>query len=235
MNRRHVLAGMGAGLALAALKAEAVEAAGPGAPVGKHEVKPLPFDPAKLKGLSDKLLTSHHDNNYAGAVKNLNQVEEHLAGLTKDSPGFLVAGLRERELTFANSVVLHEAYFGNLGGDGKRSGPIEKALSQAFGSAARWEEEFRAIAGSLGGGSGWAVLDYDFHGQGLRCVGSGGHPQAFCFGAPLLVLDMYEHSYALDFGAAAAKYVDAFFANLKWDEVNRRLERALKAAPLLRG
>ena len=51
--------------------------------------------------------------------------------------------------------------------------------------------------------------------------------RAIAFGSPLLVLDMYEHAYHIDFGAAAARYVDAFFANLRWDEVNRRYERAL--------
>src|SRR5262245_12924223 len=83
-------------------------------PVGEHEIVPLPFDPKKFKGLSERLLVSHHDNNYAGAVKNLNKVEEELAKIGKDTPGFIVAGLRERELTFTNSVILHEHYFGNL-------------------------------------------------------------------------------------------------------------------------
>jgi len=96
------------------------------ASVGKHPVLPLPFDSTKLRGLSEPLIRSHHENNYGGAVKNLNQVEE-----------------------------------------------------------------------------------------------------------PLLVLDMYEHSYQMDYGAAAAKYIDAFFRNINWDEVNSRLERAEKAAAVL--
>src|SRR5262245_57251988 len=86
---------------------------------GARILKPLPFNPTKLKGLSEKLLVSHHDHNYGGAMKNLGKAEEELARVTKDTPGLVVAGLKERELTFRNSVVLHEAYFGNLGGDGK--------------------------------------------------------------------------------------------------------------------
>ena len=77
---------------------------------GKHEVVPLPFDPKKLRGLSEQLLVSHHDNNYAGAIKNLNKVEEQLATITMETPGFVVAGLKERELTFTNSMILHELW-----------------------------------------------------------------------------------------------------------------------------
>src|SRR5512144_2109130 len=95
---------------------------------GAHEGKPLPFDPAKLKGLSAAMLTSHHDNNYAGAVKNLNKVELELDKIDKDTPGFTVSSLRERELTYTNSLILHEHYFGNLGGDGKIAGAIDKRL-----------------------------------------------------------------------------------------------------------
>jgi len=84
----------------------------PAAP-GSHKPVPLPFNAAKLPGLSEKLLTSHHDNNYAGAVKNLNAVELELDKITRDTPGFQVAGLRERELTYANSAYLHERYFEN--------------------------------------------------------------------------------------------------------------------------
>jgi Fe-Mn family superoxide dismutase len=201
---------------------------------GAHEVVALPFDPAKLHGLSSAMLTSHHDNNYAGAVKNLNKVELELDKVTKDTPGFLVAGLRERELTYTNSKILHEHYFGNLGGDGKLAGAIDKRLAAQFGSAARWEELFRATAMSLGGGSGWVVLDFNFATGDLRMYGAGGHNQALAFGQPLLVLDMFEHAYAIDFGAAHAKYIDAFFQNVRWDEVERRLAHADQALAALR-
>lgn len=86
---------------------------------GSHAPLPLPFKAGALTGISEKLVTSHHDKNYAGAVKNLNKVEADLAALGKDAAPYLVAGLREKELTYLNSVILHERYFGNLGGDGK--------------------------------------------------------------------------------------------------------------------
>ena len=147
----------------------------------------------------------------------------------------MVGGLKQSELTFTNSMILHEAYFANLGGDGKISGPIEKRLAQAAGGLARWEEQFKQLGMSLGGGSGWAVLALNFHDGTLGSYWSGNHTQALAFGAPLLVLDMYEHAYQMDYGAAAAKYVDAYFQNIAWDEVNRRLERADKARAALRG
>jgi len=240
MNRREVLGTitMGAmGLAMAQQPASPAPDAAPPGPTGtipgQHTVKPLPFVPKHLRGLSERLIVSHHDNNYAGAINNLNKVEEELSQVTADTPGFIVGGLKERELTFTNSMILHELYFGNLGGDGRAGGRILKELVNACGTFARWEAMFRATGMSLAGGSGWTVLDFNFHTGDLRTYWSGSHPQALASGCPLLVMDMYEHAYQMDYGAAAAKYVDAFFQNIHWDEVNRRLERAQKAAAAL--
>jgi len=200
---------------------------------GVHAVVPLPFDPTKLRGISEKMIVSHHDNNYAGALKNLNKVENALAQTTKETPPFVVAGLCERQLTFANSVALHELYFANLGGDGKAAGEIAKALNDAYGSFARWEEEFRATGMSLAGGSGWVILGLDLPTKAVRTWWSGNHTQSRASSIPLLVMDMYEHAFQIDYGAAAAKYVDAFFDNLQWEEVERRFARAQKAADAL--
>ena len=235
----HVATGAAAGAMLsttiAAAKTAAPAAAIGGAKLGAHEVVPLPFDPAKLHGLSAAMLTSHHDNNYAGAIKNLNKVEVDLDKVTKDTPGYEVFGLRERELTYTNSKILHEHYFANLGGDGKLAGAIDKRIGAAFSSTARFEELFRASAMALGGGSGWCVLVANFATGDLHIHAVGGHNQAAAFGQPLLVLDMFEHAYAIDFGAAHAKYIDAFFQNIKWEEVDRRLAHADRALAALRG
>ncbi|WP_394827873.1 superoxide dismutase [Pendulispora albinea] len=201
---------------------------------GKHQVEPLPFRASALEGLSEKMMVSHHDNNYAGAVKNLNRVEEELSRVTKETPAFVVGGLKQSELTFRNSATLHELYFANLGGGGRPSGSIEKVLGEAYGSFGRWEELFRTTGASLGGGSGWVVTTWDLHRDAPYTFWSGNHTQAFSASATLLVMDMYEHAYQMDYGAAAAKYIDAFFANIHWDEVNRRLERARRAAAALR-
>jgi len=201
----------------------------PYVPPGQHTPVPLPFDPKGLPGLSEKLLVSHHDNNYAGALRNLNAVELELARATKDTPGFVIAGLRERELSFTNSVILHERYFANLGGDGKPAGAVKDAITATFGGLPRFEELFRTTGLSQAGGSGWTVLDLDFSTGDLRIYGAGNHTQSVAFGAPVFVLDMYEHAYALDYGAAAAKYVDAFMANVAWSEVERRYASASAA------
>jgi Fe-Mn family superoxide dismutase len=235
MNRRDLLvqgAAGGAALLAATAIARGAPDAKPPAPApagpGKHTPVPLPFKANALAGISQKMITSHHDKNYAGAVKNLNKVETDLAALATDAPGYLVAGLREKELTYFNSMALHERYFANLGGNGKRSGALEKRLGTDLGATA-WEAQFRATATGLGGGSGWVVLALSLHDGGLRISQSTNHTQALAFGAPLLVLDMYEHAYALDYGAEHATYIDAFFKNIAWEAVEARYEHALQA------
>lgn len=193
---------------------------------GQHALKPLPFAPNRLQALSERLIVSHHENNYGGAVRNLNNVEVQLAQITKDTPPFVVGGLRQHELMYRNSAILHEAYFGNLGGDGRASGPIAEQLGASYGSYENWETHFRLTGASLGGGSGWAILAFELLTGELRTFWSGHHTQVLATALPLLVMDMYEHSYQMDYGAAAAKYIDAFFVNIQWDEVNRRLEQA---------
>lgn len=201
---------------------------------GAHVALPLPFKPSALNGLSERLIVSHHDNNYGGAVKNLNKVELELSQINSDTAPFVVAGLRQSELTFRNSKTLHEAYFANLGGNGKRAGAIDKALTEAYGSSSRWEEHFRATGNGLAGGSGWTILELELQTGDLRTIWSGNHTQTLSTAVPLLVLDMYEHAYQMDFGAGAARYIDAFFGNINWEEVNRRLERGLAASKALR-
>lgn len=201
---------------------------------GEHKSIPLPFAAGSLKGLSERLLTSHHDNNYGGAVNNLNRVEKELAQVTAATPPFTVAALREKELLFFNSKSLHESYFGNLGGSGHRNAGVDSALAQTYGSTARWEEHWRATAQGLGGGSGWVTLVLELETGALRTVASTNHTQGLVMGVPVLVLDMYEHSYALDFGAAAPKYVDAFLENVNWEVVGRRLEGAQRASAVWR-
>ena len=237
MNRRELvtttLSGVAALTALGALPRDAEAKPRTFTPLapGTHTVVPLGFDASKLTGLSEKLLTSHHVNNYAKAVENLNKVELELDKITSATPGFQVAALRERELNFANSTLLHERYFENLGGDGKATGAFAKALATQFGTAARWEEQLRATAMSLGGGSGWVTVAASQLTGDLRIVGTAGHTQALAHGEPILVLDMFEHAYAIDYGAAHAKYIDAFMANLRWGVLDKRWARALKHLP----
>jgi superoxide dismutase, Fe-Mn family len=193
---------------------------------GKHQPKVLPFDAAKLKGISEKLIKSHWENNYSGAVKALNVVEQHLAMMLKekDLPAFLYGDLKREELMRTGSVVLHENYFANLGGNGKADGNALKLIEKWFGSFENWENEFKRTANALSGGSGWTILAYNFHTQELHNYWQADHAHNAPFSRPILILDMYEHAYQMDYGAAAAKYVDAFMQNVNWEEINRRVE-----------
>ncbi|HXG85216.1 MAG TPA: Fe-Mn family superoxide dismutase [Pyrinomonadaceae bacterium] len=203
---------------------------GVGAFRGAHQPKPLPFDPSKLRGISEKVIKSHWENNYIGSVKALNAVELRLAAMLKekDLPAYIYGDLKREELVRTGSVVLHEQYFANLGGNGKADGKALELINKWFGGFERWETEFKKTANSLSGGSGWTILAFNLHTKELHNYWAADHAHNSPFSVPLLLLDMYEHSYQMDYGAAAAKYIDAFMQNVNWDEVNARVERTLK-------
>jgi superoxide dismutase, Fe-Mn family len=205
--------------------------------VGQHQPKPLPFEPAKLRGLSEKLIRSHHENNYVGAVRALNAVEQRLAAMLtdKDLPAYVYGDLKREELVRTGSVVLHEIYFGNLGGDGKASGEVLNAIRRYWGSYEQWEAEFKRTGNALGGGSGWVIFAHNFHTGELHNYWSWDHMHNAPFSRPMLAMDMYEHAYHMDYGAAAAQYVEAFMQNVNWEEVNRRFMSAERVAAALRG
>jgi Fe-Mn family superoxide dismutase len=192
----------------------------------KHEPKPLPFDAAKLNNLSARLIESHWSNNYGGSVKALNETNRRLAAALADPdlPAFTYDDLKREHLMRTGSVVLHELYFENLGGDGKAPSDIRTLVGSAFGDFSRWETEFRRIATGLAGGSGWVMFGYNRHFRALENYWMADHMHSPATSVPLLVMDMYEHSYQMDFGAATAKYVDAFFSNINWDTVAARVE-----------
>lgn len=191
----------------------------------QHAPVPLPFDAKVLKGLSEKLMQSHWENNYGGAVRALNTVRGKLqqALADADAPPYLYNGLKREQLFRTGSVVLHELYFGNLGGAGKASASARSTIAASFGTFDAWESEFRKIAVGLGGGSGWVVLGYNERLRMLENYWMADHATAPVDCSPILVLDMYEHAYHMDVGAAAARYIDAFFENLQWETVDRRL------------
>ncbi len=195
--------------------------------------KPLPFDPTGLRGLSEKLLRSHYDNNYSGAVKKLAAVREELARLPDTAPGFVRSGLLHNEAMFRGSVVLHEAYFGHLGGDGKPGGEVRDAIAATWGSADAGVGRLRSGALALAGGSGWALLALDLLTGELAITSGPDHAHMPISAVPLVALDMYEHSYHMDYGTAAARYIDAFFDNLDWERIDARYRLARTAAASL--
>jgi len=198
----------------------------------ENRIQDLPFDTAALRGLSEKLLRSHHQNNYGGAVKRLNAIRTELAERSPAAaPGFLLNGLKREELVATNSMLLHELYFASLGGDGRTMAPaMTLALQASFGSVERWREEFVAMGKALGGGSGWVLLVFQPRDGSLVNQWAADHTHALAGGVPLLALDMYEHAYHMDFGAAAGSYVDAFMENIQWEAVYERYQHAVHGA-----
>jgi Fe-Mn family superoxide dismutase len=189
--------------------------------------RPISFKPPRLKGLSPRLIASHYENNYGGAVRRLNAIQGELAALDPSSaPGFRLNGLKREELIATNSMLLHEVYFECLGegGGGDPTGALADAIVRDFGSLAKWRAEFVAMGKALGGGSGWVLLTRSPRDGTLSNVWAADHTHGLAGGTPVLALDMYEHSYHLDFGANVGAYVDAFMANIAWARVAARFE-----------
>ena len=222
-DRRALLVGAGVVAALSA--AGPARAAPP-----KPQPKPLPFDPKGVPGLSEKLLTSHHDNNYVGAVNRLGAISAEVAALDPaTAPGYRVNGLKREELIAWNSMILHEVYFAGLGGAEKPSAGLARAVERDFGSHDRWAAEFSGMGKALGGGSGWVLLTWSRRDGRLVNTWAADHTMTLADGAPLLALDMYEHAYHMDYGAKAGAYVDAFMKAVSWKNANDAFRRASAA------
>jgi Fe-Mn family superoxide dismutase len=189
-----------------------------GAKAMPYEAKPLSLDPKSISGISEKVIVSHYENNYVGAVKRLNAIGAHLAELDfAKAPNFVINGLKREELIAANSMILHEIYFDGLGGAARPSGPLADAIARDFGSFERWRAEFAAMGKAEGGGSGWVILAYSPRDKRLVNQWAADHTTTLAGGRPLLVLDMYEHAYHMDYGAAAARYVDVYMEAIRWE------------------
>jgi Fe-Mn family superoxide dismutase len=204
----------------------------------RHPIAPIACKPWALNGLSERLLVSHYENDYAAAVRSLNAIRAKLDGLDLVSaPGYEIRALKREELAAMGSVFLHELYFGTLGGDGgtvftgsgpgtKIVEPVSSALELQFGSVAAWRREFVALAEALSDGSGWVVLSYSRRERRLYNQIAFDHSHAMIDAVPVLALDMYEHAFHLDFGANASAYIDAFMRNIDWMAVGDRLTEA---------
>src|SRR5437899_1269399 len=197
-----------------------------------QEIIPIPVRPWTLNGISERMIVSHYENNYGGAVRTLNAVRAELANFDAGAPGYRLRALKREELIAMGSVTLHELYFGNLGGEGNKiPGDIRAILEEHFGSVGAWRREFVGTAQSLAGGSGWVLLTWSRRERRLHNQIAFDHSQAAVDAAPVVALDMYEHAYHLDFGANAAAYIDAFMRNIDWSAAQTRYEDAAKVEP----
>ena len=172
-------------------------------------MKPLSFDPNRIRGMLERMIVSHYENNYGGAVKRLNLIEEKLAGLDYASaPGFLVNGLKREQLIATNSMILNEVFFDSLGDESEPGSNLKEAPARDFGSYDRRRAEFIAMGKALGGGSGSVLLTWSPRDRKLTNQWASHHCHAMAGGTPILALDMYEHSYHIDYGAKAANCVE---------------------------
>ncbi len=199
----------------------------------RYHLTPIFCRPWLLNGLSLRLIESHYENNYGGALRRLNAITEKLESLDfAKTPGFVVAGLKREELVALNSTLLHELYFASLAfGDGKPAPAFAQILERDFGSVDRWRDEFVAMANALAGGSGWVLLTYVPRDGRLVNQYAAEHSQALAGAIPILALDMYEHAYHIDFGANAKAYVETFMRNVDWKSVGARYEDASAVRP----
>jgi Fe-Mn family superoxide dismutase len=196
------------------------------------KIAPLFCRPWTLNGISSRLIESHYEHNYGGAVSRLNAVTEELEALDPATPAHIVARLKREEMAALNSTLLHELYFASLGGDGRVvPDAMASAIGRDFGSVDRWRKEFVALAESLAGGSGWVVLSY--LPRDARLIDHVGcdETQTVAGAVPILALDMYEHAYHLEFGANAVAYIANFMRNIEWNAVEARYHDAIAVKP----
>lgn len=192
-----------------------------------HAMKPLACDPARIKGMSERLVVSHYENNYGGAIKRLNLITEELAELDFGAaPGFVINGLKREQLIATNSMILHELFFDGLGEQSSPDVELMSVMNRDFGSYERWRAEFMAMGKAQAGGSGWVLLMYSPRDGRLTNQWAMDHTTTLAGGRPILALDMYEHAYHMDYGAKAAGYVDAFMDAINWPKVRAVFDAA---------
>jgi Fe-Mn family superoxide dismutase len=179
-----------------------------------------------MEGFSETLLTNHFTL-YQGYVTNTNKLADSLAGMLKNgttgTPEY--AELKRRMGFEFNGMRLHEYYFGNLGGKAplNKSGKLASKLADAFGSVDAWEQDFRATGAMRG--IGWTILYQDNMSGWLFNQWINEHEVGHFAGCtPIMVMDVFEHAFMIDYGLKRADYINAFFKNVDWGAVEGRLE-----------
>lgn len=187
-----------------------------------------PKDYSKLigmEGFSETLLKNHFTL-YQGYVTNTNKVLDTLDAMLNEGktgiPEF--AELKRRLGWEFNGMRLHEYYFENLGGKGEinKDGKLGKKMAADFGSYEAWEKDFKAT-GTMRG-IGWAVLYQDITNGRLMNFWINEHDVSHPAGCnPILVMDVFEHAFMIDYGLKRADYIEAFFRNIDWNTAEARL------------
>jgi superoxide dismutase, Fe-Mn family len=194
--------------------------------IAATEIKAKPLDPRlfELVGISSRQIEEHYTL-YEAYVKKTNDILSMIPGIDRSKANQNYSDFRELkvELSYTlDGVKLHEAYFGNLGAAGQPSAKLQQMIMDSYRSMDEWEADFRASGTSA---RGWAICAFDFDSDKLYNYIADDHNTYGIWNAmPLLVLDTYEHAYAIDYGVKRPPYIDAFVRNINWDEVNKRAE-----------
>jgi superoxide dismutase, Fe-Mn family len=235
VHRRSVLTNAGVGIVAAVTAAPALATAPPPVTPIRARVtytpRPLPYAPGAITGLSERLLASHHANNYSGAVNRIGAIQTQIERLDMaTAPGFQLSGLKREEMIAMNSMIIHEIYFGGLGKANTPGRALGAQIEQDFGSYSAWRAEFMAMGKALGGGSGWVFLQWSPRAGRLINQIAYDHTMTMADGHLIMILDMYEHAYHMDYGARAGAYVDAIVLGaLDWTQADRLFAIAKRA------
>jgi len=181
--------------------------------------------------ISEEQLRIHHQRHHQAYVNGANAILERLDKARKDGTDFDVKATL-KELSFhIGGHLLHSLFWGNLaqtGKGGKPAGALNNALEKEFGTFERFKKEFSQAAVSVEG-SGWAALTFCRQTSRPIIMQIEKHnTNVYPMFRILMVLDVWEHAYYLDYKNERAKFVEAFWNIINWDEVNKRLEQALK-------
>jgi Fe-Mn family superoxide dismutase len=184
------------------------------------------------EGFSDQLLKNHFTL-YQGYVTNSNKLAEALSNFLKDgktgTPEF--AELKRRFGWEFNGMRLHELYFGNMSKVSvqlEKSSSLFKKIAEDFGTFENWEKDFKATGAMRG--IGWTVLSFDPKTKHIFDVWINEHDVGHLAGTiPILVMDVFEHAFMLDYGLKRADYIEAFFRKIDWLAVEKRFNDAFSA------
>ncbi len=189
-----------------------------------HQLKK--FELKNLDSISDNQIAQHRDILYAGYVNKLNELEERLKSVDRSKANQIFSDFRalKSDETFAlNGVILHELYFANLSakGENKPSGKLADLTARDFGSFEKWQEDFKACGMAA---RGWVIFGYCSYDGKLHnyCLDTHNYNVPSLV-SPILVMDVYEHAYVIDYGVKRPPYIDAFMKNIDWSVCQIRL------------